>query len=156
MVAAVLIGIAIALLLCLGAVSSLWGTFPDANPANPGSSDDPWKLSKLVKSFRDGTKRSVRQRTQSGEEREIERSMDPEEALLLAIRTRGALTAGLLGIAALLAICATVITCAYIKASEGTRDTPPGKNQNVSAPSGAQPAQAKGQVVTPPPSSKSP
>jgi hypothetical protein len=93
--------LALLVLVCLTQVSALWridfGVDDDADRAK----DDLWGLARSVKKLRDAT-------------REGEHAMDPEDALLLVIRIRASLTAGILGLAALALVCGTVITCVYV------------------------------------------
>jgi hypothetical protein len=82
-------------LVCLMYIASLWSI--GGGVGADDEKDESWGLAKLVKGFREAT-------------REGNHAMDPEEALLLAVRVRGWLSAGLLGFAGLILICATLIT----------------------------------------------
>ena len=91
---------ALFVLVCLTYVGSLWKLGPDPDE-RAASSGDPSGLVKVANSFR---------------EPKVEGShmMNSEDALIAGLRMRTGLAAGILGVACIVLICATVIICVAI------------------------------------------
>lgn len=94
-VVSVLIGMGILALICVMHFALLWNIGEGLDTGEKNT--ETLGLKRLVGAFCEAT-------------REGNHTMDPEEALMLAIRVKGWLSAGLLGLASLILICATILT----------------------------------------------
>ena len=90
----------IAFLLSVIATWAAWGFFPEEKKP-----EDPWSILPLVHSIRTSSKKAWKDA--DGKDREIE--IDPEQAVLLAVKCRLLLTGALLGFAAFLVICSMIV-----------------------------------------------
>lgn len=113
----------IAFLLSVIGTCVAWGLFPeDRKP------QDPWGILPLAASIRTASKRNWK----DAEGKDLETEMDPEEAVMLALRSRILLTGIMLGFAAFLVLCSTIVLLNVRKPNQDTQRTQVNSTNEVS------------------------